>query len=75
VAGHFTLTTDAGKGTAEKILEDLENLRRLIAQLNPAQPLSGSIPAGIYAFKNEKSMRDFQPLSDGKPKELAWSHS
>jgi tetratricopeptide (TPR) repeat protein len=69
---HFTVLTDAGKGRAGEILEDLENLRRLIAQLSPSQPLSGSVPAGVYAFKSEKSMRDFQPLRDGKPEDLTW---
>jgi tetratricopeptide (TPR) repeat protein len=69
---HFTLLTDASKGRAGEILEDLENLRRLIAQMNPSLPLRGSTPAGIYAFRSEKSMRDFQPLRDGKPEDLAW---
>ncbi len=69
---NFTILTDAGKGTAGNILEDLEQLRRLIRQVNPQQRLESSHPAGIYAFRNEKSMRSFQPLHNGKPEDLTW---
>ena len=68
---HFSMVTDAGKGTAQRILEDLEQLRRLIAQSLPSQPLDSPVPTGLFVFKNEKSFRSFQPLRDGKPEEWA----
>ncbi len=68
---HFAILTDGGKGTAENILEDLEQLRRLIHQVNPNQRLDSPLPTGIYGFRNEKSMRSFQPLRDGKPEDWA----
>lgn len=68
---HFTIVTDAGKGTAENILEDLEQLRRLITALLPAQPVASPLPTGIYGFRNEKSMRSFQPLREGKAEDWA----
>ncbi len=68
---HFTIVTDAGKGTAENVLEDLEQLRRLITQSLPSQPVDSPVPTAIYAFKNEKSMRGFQPMREGKAEDWA----
>jgi tetratricopeptide (TPR) repeat protein len=68
---HFSMVTDAGKGTAQDVLEDLEQLRRLIAQSLPSQPLDSPIPVALFVFKNKNSFRSFQPLRDGKPEEWA----
>ncbi len=68
---NFSLLTDAGKGTAENVLEDLEQLRRLVTQMLPSQPVASAVPTGIFAFRNEKSMKDFQPLREGKAEDWA----
>jgi tetratricopeptide (TPR) repeat protein len=68
---HFTVFTDAGKGRANDVLYDLEQLRRLIAASLPAQRVDSYVPTAIFVFKNEKSFRDFQPVKDGKPEDWA----
>jgi len=68
---HFTIVTDGSKGVAEDVLEDLEQLRRLITQSLPSHPVTSPLPTGIYAFRNEKSMRSFQPMGEGKPEDWA----
>ncbi|MGH9321739.1 MAG: tetratricopeptide repeat protein [Vicinamibacteria bacterium] len=70
-SANFSLVTEVGKGRAEDILTDLEQLRRLVTRSLPSQPVDSPIPTGIYVFKNEKSLRDFQPLREGKPEEWA----
>lgn len=68
---HFSLMTNAGKGRAKDILYDLEQLRRLITEFLPAQPVDSPTPTAILVFRDEKSFRPFQPLRDGKPEDWA----
>lgn len=68
---HFTIVSDASEGRAKDTLEDLEQLRRLITQIFPAQRVDSTRPAVFYLFKNEKSMRPFQPTRDGEREEWA----
>ena len=63
---HFTLLTDDSKGVAREVLEDLEQLRRLITQSLPSHPVDSPMPTAIFAFKNEKSLRGYQPMREGK---------
>jgi tetratricopeptide (TPR) repeat protein len=63
---HFTLFTDAGKGRARDVLYDLEQLRRVITESLPSQPVESHVPTAIYLFRSEKSFRDFQPMHEGQ---------
>lgn len=68
-SAHFTVVSNGGEGRAKQILKDLEQLRRLINELLPAQRVDGSKPAIFYLFKNAKSMRPFQPTVSDKREE------
>ncbi len=66
---HFTVVSNGREGRAKAILEDLEQLRRLITEMFPAQRVDSAKPAVFYLFKNEKSMRPFQPTVEGEREE------
>jgi tetratricopeptide (TPR) repeat protein len=63
---HFTLVSNGRQGRAKDILEDLEQLRRLITEIFPDQRVDSARPALFYAFQDEKSMRPFQPTVGGE---------
>lgn len=70
-SAHFTVVSNGGEGRAKSILEDLEQLRRLITEIFPSHKVDDAKPAVFYLFKNEKSMRPFQPTRDGKREDWA----
>ncbi len=71
ISEHFTVVSNGREGRAKAILEDLEQLRRLITEIFPAQRVASAKPAVFYLFKNEKSMRPFQPTAEGEREEWA----
>lgn len=54
---HFTVYSNAGKGRASQTLDDREDLRRLITEMLPSQPIESDIPVSVVLFDSEKSMR------------------
>lgn len=70
-SAHFTVVSNGREGRAKSILEDLEQLRRLITEIFPSHKVDDAEPAVFYLFKNEKSMRPFQPTRDGKREDWA----
>lgn len=68
---HFTVVSNGREGRAKGILEDLEQLRRLISEIFPALHVDGPKPAVFYVFKNEGSMRPYQPIVNGEREKWA----
>ena len=68
---HFTVVSNGREGRAKAILEDLEQLRRLITEMSPAQPVDSAKPSVFSLFRNEKSMRPFQQSVEGEREKWA----
>jgi tetratricopeptide (TPR) repeat protein len=70
-APHFTILSDAGERRAREVAADLERLRSAIAEINPKIGLNSPVPTSIYVFSGPSSFKEYRPLYDGKPKDVA----
>jgi tetratricopeptide (TPR) repeat protein len=67
----FTLFSNAGARTTQRIGADLERLRSALSELSPGLLLSSPYPTSIFVFKNGTSFEPYQHLYDGRPKKVA----
>jgi tetratricopeptide (TPR) repeat protein len=68
-SAHFRVFSNAGEKRAKEAAFNFEQLRYVFSQAFPDQRIDSAIPTEIFLFKNEKSMRPYQPLKDGKPED------
>jgi tetratricopeptide (TPR) repeat protein len=70
---HFTLITDAGEKRGREVLTRFEQMRASFGVIfNRANAkVSLPVPLEIVAFRNSKEMREFAPIFNKKPVELA----
>lgn len=63
---NFTLFSNAGEKTVQRVGEDLERLRDALSQLVPGLSLSSPSPTYIFVFKNAETFRPYQRTYNGK---------
>jgi tetratricopeptide (TPR) repeat protein len=63
---NFTLYSNAGEKTVQRVGEDLERLRDALSQLVPGLSLSSPSPTYIFVFKNAETFRPYQRTYNGK---------
>ncbi|MFZ0814575.1 MAG: tetratricopeptide repeat protein [Candidatus Sulfotelmatobacter sp.] len=68
---NFSVVTDAGEKRGREVAMHFEQMRAVFGALMTKANVNLSIPLQIVAFRNGKEMRQFAPLFNGKPIELA----
>src|SRR5437764_5034927 len=68
---HFSVATDAGEKRGREVAMRFEQMRAVFASLMVNANVNIPIPLQIVAFRNTKEMRQFAPLWQGKPTQLA----
>ena len=69
-SAHFTFFSTASERATRRIAMDLEQLRSALSQLNPGLELASPVPTWIYVFKDTASFRPYQPLYQGRPRDV-----
>ncbi len=67
---HFWAISNTNASKAKKLLKNLEEFRWVFIQLFGLQELD-QVPIRVYIFKGRSSFRPFQPLYEGKPRDVA----
>ena len=67
---HFRVFSNAGEKRALQTASHFEQLRSLFTQVFPNQLVDSPVLTEIFVFKNEKSMKPYQPLVNGEPDNL-----
>src|SRR5215467_14064271 len=67
---HFTVATDGGEKRARDVATRFEQMRMAFGVLFKKVSVN-TAPLQIIAFRNSKELRQFSPLYEGKPIELA----
>ncbi len=67
---HFVAIGNASEGRCRKTVEQLEQFRHVFSLLFSLGN-EDEVPTRVMIFRNEKSFRPFQPLFEGKPRNLA----
>ena len=68
---HFSVVTDAGEKRGREVAMRFEQMRGVFGTLLSKVNINIPIPLQIVAFRNTKELRQFAPLFNGKPIELA----
>jgi len=68
---HFSVVTDAGEKRGRETAMRFEQMRAVFGALLTKVNLNMPIPLQIVAFRNAKEFRQFAPLWNGKPVQLA----
>lgn len=68
---HFTVITDDGEKNGRTTLMKFEQMRAGFASVFQKATVNIPVPLEIVAFRSGKEMRQFAPLYNGKPVELA----
>jgi tetratricopeptide (TPR) repeat protein len=68
---NFSVVTDAGEKRGREVAMHFEQMRAVFGALMTKAKVNLAIPLQIVAFRNNKEMRQFAPLFNGKPIELA----
>ncbi|HLJ88707.1 MAG TPA: tetratricopeptide repeat protein [Candidatus Angelobacter sp.] len=68
---HFSVATDAGEKRGREAAMRFEQMRGVFGSLMSKANVNLSVPLQIVAFRNTKELRQFAPLFNGKPIELA----
>lgn len=63
---NFTLFSNAGEQTVQRVGADLERLRDALSQLVPGLALSSPVPTYIFVFKNANTFKPYQRIYNGK---------
>lgn len=69
-SAHFTFFSSTSERATRQIAMDLEQLRSALSQLNPGLELASPVPTWIYIFKDTSSFRPYQPLYQGRPRDV-----
>jgi Flp pilus assembly protein TadD len=68
---HFSVVTDAGEKSGREVAVRFEQMRAVFGALMTKAKVTMPTPLQIVAFRNTKEMRQFVPLWQGKPTEVA----
>jgi Tfp pilus assembly protein PilF len=68
---HFSVVTDAGEKRGREVAARFEQMRAVFGTLMTKAKVTLPTPLQIVAFRNTKEMRQFVPLWQGKPTEIA----
>jgi hypothetical protein len=68
---HFSVITDAGDRRGRDAAVRFEQMRAVFGSLMVKAKVNTPIPLQIVAFRNSKELRQFAPIFQGKPTELA----
>lgn len=70
-SAHFVAVGDASERTIRDTLQQLEDFRRVLAAVLPAQATRFSVPALVMVFDSDASFAPYRPLYEGRPVEVA----
>jgi tetratricopeptide (TPR) repeat protein len=70
-APHFSVVTDAGEKRGREVALRFEQMRSVFGQLMTRANVNLPVPLQIVAFRSTKEMREFAPIWQGKPTQLA----
>jgi hypothetical protein len=68
---HFSVATDTSDKRGRDVAVRFEQMRAVFASLMAKAKVNTPIPLQIVAFRSSKELRQFAPLFQGKPTELA----
>lgn len=68
---HFSVVTDAGEKRGRETAMRFEQMRAVFGTLLTKANVNIPVPLQIVAFRNSKELRQFVPLWNGKPVQLA----
>jgi Flp pilus assembly protein TadD len=68
---HFSVVTDAGEKRGREVAMRFEQMRAVFGALMTKANVNLPVPLQIVAFRNTKEMRQFAPLFNGKPTQVA----
>ena len=68
---HFSVVTDAGERRGRETALHFEQMRVVFGTLMSKSKVTLPVPLQIVAFRNTKEMRQFVPLWNGKPTQVA----
>lgn len=68
---HFSVVTDAGDKRGREVAMRFEQMRSVFETLMVKANVNIPVPLQIVAFRNTKELRQFAPLWNGKPTEVA----
>lgn len=70
-SSHFHVFSNAKAKQVQQITQELEEFRHLLVAMFPGLRLDPPIPTTVLLFKNEKTLRPYQPLTpQGKSKDI-----
>jgi hypothetical protein len=68
---HFSVVTDAGEKRGRDAAVRFEQMRAVFGTLMTKAKVNTPVPLQIVAFRNSKELRQFAPIWQGKPTEMA----
>jgi hypothetical protein len=68
---HFSVVTDGGEKRGRKVAVRFEQMRAVFGALMVKSNVNLAVPLQIVAFRNTKELRQFAPLWNGKPTQVA----
>ncbi len=68
---HFSVVTDAGEKRGRDAAVRFEQMRAVFGTLMTQAKVNTPVPLQIVAFRNSKELRQFAPIWQGKPTEMA----
>jgi tetratricopeptide (TPR) repeat protein len=68
---HFSVVTDAGEHRGREVAMRFEQMRGVFGTLMVKASVNLPVPLQIVAFRNTKELRQFAPLWNGKPTQVA----
>jgi cytochrome c-type biogenesis protein CcmH/NrfG len=68
---NFSVVTDAGEKRGREVAMRFEQMRAVFGALMTKSKVNLPLPLQIVAFRNGKDMRQYAPLFNGKPTEVA----
>jgi tetratricopeptide (TPR) repeat protein len=68
---HFSVVTDAGERRGRDAAVRFEQMRAVFGSLMTKAKVNTPVPLQIVAFRNSKELRQFAPIWQGKPTEMA----
>jgi tetratricopeptide (TPR) repeat protein len=68
---HFSVVTDAGEHRGREVAMRFEQMRGVFGTLMVKANVNLPVPLQIVAFRNTKELRQFAPLWNGKPTQVA----
>jgi len=68
---HFSVVTDGGEKRGREVAVRFEQMRAVFGALMSKANVNLAVPLQIVAFRNTKELRQFAPLWNGKPTQVA----